>query len=203
MRKTLGTVGLLGCVAAVLADGVAVVVVEGYDPISQTISALAAGPHSWIEDSGLIALSVAILAIAAGLACWPSAAKRWFAGCLATTSMGLLLLTVALYNGYGNAPEKSAIHMTLVWLMSGFFFASALLLAQTPTADARGWRLYSLGLASLWLLGSIPFFFLPTSMDGIYERCLALLVIAWLAGAAWLLLGSSVNDSDFSWPRAS
>jgi hypothetical membrane protein len=191
MRKTAlwsGIAGIGGCVAAIAADAAAIRVVDGYDPISQTISDLAAGPHAWIEDTGLVALGVGILFVAGGLLDWRRSGRRWLAGTLTTALMGAVVVVLALHDAYGARPADSVVHMTLVRILGGLFFASALLLARDLGRNHGWWPAYSRILAFVWLLLAVPFFFLPTDLDGAYERGLALLVMAWLVGASLILI---------------
>lgn len=60
--RYLALLALLGC-GAPITDVM-------YDPVSQTISNLAAGPSSWIADAGIILVALGILALAAGFVLW-------------------------------------------------------------------------------------------------------------------------------------
>ena len=62
-----GAIGLFGCISVVVTDIIGTLVVDGYNPIKQTISALAITEKSWIQDMGLNLFAASFVACGIGL----------------------------------------------------------------------------------------------------------------------------------------
>lgn len=176
----------------IVCDVAAMTTVPGYDPIRETISELAAGAGERFEDPGLYALAAALLLILVRFVRAGSLSRSAYAG------LGFLLLMAAVvaaiagwdaYDAPGGAMEKGsfalAAHKKMVWILGGAFFGAATFLAgEMGQTGGEKWRRASLVVAFLWLLTAPVFFFVPTSVDGLYERLLAVLVIVWIWLAA-------------------
>ena len=68
------------------------------------------------------------------------------------------------------------------------FAALTLLLASGLRKAGRNWYRFSIGTAIFWIVLAPIFFFVPTNIDGAYERFISLITIAWVAAISWLLI---------------
>lgn len=179
LTKVLGWYAILGCAIFAISVLVADFVVPDHDWIADTISDLGAGRFEFIVDIGIYAfsaslISIALLAAHIHLGRWP-----WSVGVVGFAALGLIVFLVGARNEYGDADSDGVvIHIYLVYAL-GFLFA-ALPLAMARDRDRIGHshaRLLT-GLSVLWIISAPIFFFLPDSIDGIYERYLGLIAFA-------------------------
>ncbi len=75
-----GLVGMVGCISGLLTDFIGIVAVDGYNPIAQTISALAITEKAWIQDTGLNLFAASCAACAVGLFSMNLGDWKWKAG---------------------------------------------------------------------------------------------------------------------------
>ena len=184
-----GAVGLFGCVAVITTDIVGIIVVESHNPISDTISALAIEKAAWIQDIGLDFYAAGIIACAVGLYRWNLGGKKWKIGTVLLGLLGIDIVLIAEHNQYAGRPGVGAnIHIYCVYALAILFASSTLLLAFGLRKLARNWYLYSMGTAISWTVLAPIFFFVPTGIDGAYERFISLITIAWVAAISWLLI---------------
>lgn len=188
-----GAVGLAGAVVALAADAAAWLIHPSFDPMSETISDLAAGRYAIVSDIGLYALAGGMAALALGL--WrlsdPAAAggALWRAGCGAMVLAAIAIVLIGAYSEYGDGDLGGfEIHKELVIGLGLSQAAAPLLLAPGLARFGPGWRNVSLAFAALWLVAAPPFFFVPTSIDGGYERLVALAMVAWIGALGRLLV---------------
>lgn len=183
--RVLAGAALFGCVAVLLADVVMWFLVEGYSPIGQTISELAAGPHHAVQDTGIVLFALGIVSLAVALILrGRSGARAW------TVRLGFLALAgvvalIALRNEYGDGrPGGVEIHRYLVGAL--YVLVGALLWlgsAVRPAAEDRSARLGK-PLAVAWALLAPLFYLVPDGVDGLYERALALFLVGCVGIAA-------------------
>lgn len=180
-------VATAGALAIVATDVIGSLLVSGYDPVRDSISDLAAGPLSWIQDAGLLAFAGGITALAFGL--WRIGSGRlWLAGSVALVLLALDVLVIAVHDAYGDRePGGLVFHVELVYVLGALFGAATLALAPGMFVRGRRWGAFDLAIAVSWIVLAPVFFFLPTRIDGLYERGLALLVVVWVLGMARLL----------------
>lgn len=184
-----GIIGLVGCGVSVITNIVGIILMDGHNPISDTISALAAGEHGWIQDLGLHVFAVGLLACAVGLYTWRLGGLRWNIGVALLVVLALDIFLLAGYNEYGDGDiEGVEIHIYLVYVLGIGFALTAWLLAYGLQRLNRNWGRFSGGIAVAWTVLSPPFLMLNTGIDGAYERFLAAMLLAWVAFIAWLLL---------------
>ena len=168
-----------GCAVLVLGTLAAQMVVPGHDWIADTISDLGAGRSEWIMDVSLYGFAAGILAQALAAAHRHPGARRWSAGALGLALTAALVVIVAARNEYGDRDSDGVvIHIYLVYGLGITFLAVPLLMARHA---ARLWSPAGpalIGLAVLWGIAAPVFLFLPTDMDGLYERGLGLIAIA-------------------------
>jgi hypothetical protein len=183
--RTCGLIGLFGCLVAVVTDVMGWILVDGYDPISQTISNLAVGRWSWLLDLGLYLLATACFATAVGLAARRLGGASWTFAAAAVALLGIDVIVVAAFDEYAGTTNPGAdVHSAAVYAL-GALFALACLLAVPGLKRLHG----SLGRFSLvvglaWIVLAPLFFLVPNAWDGAYERFLALILLGWLATMA-------------------
>ncbi|MFW8592631.1 DUF998 domain-containing protein [Cribrihabitans neustonicus] len=185
----LAVYAILGCLLLAGTVIVAGFIVPDYDWVADTISDLGAGRYEFIVDSGLYAFSGALVCIAVLAAHVHLGGRGWSFGIVAFALMGLIVFLVGARNEYGDRDNEGVvIHIYLV-------YALGVLMAVTPWAMARsagqmgqGYARALRAIAVLWTLTAPVFFFLPTGIDGIYERGLGLLAILAVCTLAHLFL---------------
>ena len=184
-----GTIGLLGCLSAIISDIIGIIVVEKHNPISETISALAITKMAWIQDLGLNLFAFGIVACAIGLSRWRFPKFKWKIGCLLLFLLGIDIVFIASHNQYaGREGIGASIHLQLVIALAVLFTLICILLASGLRKAGRNWYRYSMATGIFWLVLSPIFFIVPTRVDGAYERFLALIMIAWVAVVSRLLV---------------
>ena len=185
----LGWYAILGCIAFAASILIADFVVPDHDWIADTISDLGAGKYEFIVDIGLYAFSASLIAIALLSAHVHWGGAGWSFGVVGLALLGLIVFLVGARNEYGdNDSEGVVIHVYLV-------YALGLLMAVVPGIMARGagragpgYRRILTGISIIWTLSAPPFFFLPTGIDGIYERYLGTIAVAMVVTLAWLFI---------------
>lgn len=185
-----GWVGLIGCAGVSLGNLLGILIYERHDWVADTISDLAAGRWGWIQDAGLVLFAFALAACGLGLHRWRLAPGRWRLTVIAALALLTVdVLLIALHNEYGDRDSgKFVIHSYLSYAL-GALVAVAMLAATRPLAAAgRNWRTFSLACGVVWVLAAPVLFLVPTGWDGLYERALGLLLVAWVAGLSWLLI---------------
>ncbi|MCK0149565.1 DUF998 domain-containing protein [Marivita sp. S6314] len=177
--RALAGYAVLGCVIFGLSILIADWIVPDHDWIADTISDLGAGKYEYIVDIGIYAFSASLIAIALLAAHHHLGGTGWSAGLVAFAILGLIVFLVGARNEYGDSDQDGVvIHRYLV-------YALGLLMAAAPALMAHGARQVSpahgralIVLSVLWCLSAPVFFFLPTSVDGLYERALGLIAFA-------------------------
>ncbi|MEQ8307333.1 MAG: DUF998 domain-containing protein [Hoeflea sp.] len=175
----LGWYAILGCAIFGASILVADFIVPDHDWISDTISDLGAGRYEFIVDVGLYSFSAALISIALLGAHVHFGGTRWSIGTVGFALLALIVFLVGARNEYGDRDSEGVvIHIYLV-------YALGLLMAALPWLMSHGAAVVSQTTGSLlkiisglWAVSAPVFFFLPTSIDGIYERYLGLLACA-------------------------
>ncbi len=186
-----GWLGIAGAVAAVLSDIVGSAVVPDYSWISDTISDLAAGRYSIIQDVGLYAFAASLLACAIGTANFHSGQNRWTAGVLALAVMAAIVTVIGARNEYGDRDTVHSwgVHLGLVYFLMLLFFATTLVMAPGMTRLRARYRTWSLVCSGLFVLTAIAYFLAPDDFIGLTERAVVLVAIAWVVAVSRMLLG--------------
>lgn len=185
----LGCFALLGCILFGLAILIADFVVPHHDWIADTISDLGAGKYEFIVDIGIYAFAASLISIALLAAHDHLGGLRWSFGAVGFAVLGLIVFLVGARNEYGdNDSDGWVIHIYLV-------YALGLLMAVLPWAMAQGAGRISrkisrvlIAMSVLWTISAPVFFFLPNSIDGIYERYLGLISFCTVGTMAWLFI---------------
>jgi len=192
LPRVLGAVSLVTCLIVILCDFAMWFVVEGYDPTAQTISELAAGPHHWIQDAGIVAFVIGTFCLAVDL--FLRGEKGWKPW-LVRSAMLLICLDIAmiaLWNEYGDGiPGGLEIHIYLVAAL--YPLVPIILWFGTSVLPAKKGNLTLIAKATAisWLFLAPIFFILPTAIDGAYERFLGAIIIGAVAIAGWRLFQES------------
>lgn len=186
-----GIVGFIGCVTIIVADLTAGFVVNDYNPISETISDLAAGQRSWILDNGIQVFAFGVIACSIGLYVWNLDKNRirWTMGSILLFLLGVDIIIIARHNAYGDGvPTGTEIHIYLVYFLGIAFALITWLFANGFKSISQFWSRVSLGIGTIWLFLAPLFFVAPNSWNGAYERFLGLIMITWFLGVIWLLI---------------
>ena len=186
-----GVIGFIGCVTIVVADLTASFIVKDYNPISETISDLAAGERSWILDNGIQIFALGVIACSLGLYLWNLDKNkiRWMSASILLCLLGIDIIIIARHNAYGDGvPTGTEIHIYLVYFLGIAFALITWLFANGFKSISQFWSRLSLGIGILWLFLAPLFFFAPTSWNGAYERFLGVIMITWFLSIIWLLI---------------
>ena len=184
-----GAIGIFGCLSVIVADLIGIIVVENHNPISETISALAITKSAWIQDLGLDLYAIAMFACAIGLFKWNLGDWRWKTSSVLLVLLGIDVILIAEHNQYaGREGIGASIHIQCVYALAVLFAIMTLLLSFGLRRVGRNWYRYSMGTAIIWTVLAPIFFFVPTNIDGAYERFISLITISWVAAISWLLI---------------
>ena len=185
----LGWIGIAGCLAFAGAVVTADLIVPDQSWLSDTISDLGAGELEFIVDIGLYSFSAGLIACALGAAHVHLGGARWSWGLVGLAVLALTVFLVGARNEYGDGDEEGwVIHIYLVYGLGVLF-------AAVPMAMSFGARSAGIGYlralrfgSVLWALAAPPFFFVPTSIDGAYERGLMLIAFITVITLSRLLI---------------
>ena len=185
-----GWLGILGAIAAILSDIAGSVVVPNYDWVSDTISDLAAGRYSVIQDVGLYAFAAALMACAIGTANFHSGQNRWTAGVLSLALMGAIVTVIGARNEYGDRDPNHTwgVHLGLVYFLMLLFLATTVVMAPGMARLHTRYRSWSLACSALFIAAAIAYFFAPGGYTGLVERAVVLVAIAWVVIVSRMLL---------------
>lgn len=184
-----GIIGIFGCLSVIIANLIGTIVVENHNPISETISALAITKYAWIQDLGLDLYAVAMFACAIGLFRWNLGDWRWKTSSVLLILLGIDVILIAEHNQYaGREGVGASIHIQCVYVLAVLFATITFLFSFGLRRVGRSWYQYSMGTAIVWTVLAPIFFFVPTNIDGAYERFISLITIAWVAAMSWLLI---------------
>ena len=184
-----GSLGLFGCIAAVVANFIGIIVVEKHNPISETISALAITKYAWIQDLGLDLFALGLIACAVGLFNWNLNGSKWKIGTFLLFLLGIDIVLIAEHNQYaGREGIGASIHIQCVYALGVLFALLTWLLASGFKKVGRNWYRFSLAITVFWIVLAPIFFVVPTNIDGLYERFVALIMVTWVAVISWLLI---------------
>lgn len=175
----LGWYVIVGCAALAVSILIADFVVPDHDWIADTISDLGAGRYEFIVDIGLYAYSAGVLCTALLAAHVHMGGKGRSVGILALLIFGMLVFLIGARNEYGDSDNDGwIIHQYLVYGLGVTVTVAAFTMAKgVQRADARYAHALR-GFGALWVTSALVFFFLPTDIDGIYERGLGVIASA-------------------------
>ncbi len=189
LLRICAVIGLLGCVALVATNAIGSVMVPDHDWIADTVSDLAAGRYEIIQDVGLHAYAAGLLACAIAASHYHLGEGRWSLGILSLAILALCVEIVGVRNEYGDGDEEGiVVHVYVVYALGVFFAAAPLLMARGLGRAGGAYRVIAIGCGILWGICAPIFFFLPTSIDGIWERGLGIITVVWIASLCVLFL---------------
>ena len=188
LTRTCGILALLGAGSAAFANLIAGWLVEDYSMVSQSISALAAGERSWMQDYGLYGLAVGIAALALGLWVRRSPDRSGMIGIAALSLIALDIGVIAFFHGYAKKDVSGMhLHTYAVFALGLLFAVSSFLMGLSLRRSEQGYAVFSFVICVSWIL-SAPFFFsVPSNWFGLYERGVGLLLLAWVCAMGWLI----------------
>jgi hypothetical protein len=164
-------------------------VVPDHDWIADTISDLAAGEYEMITDMGIYAYSAALMACAVGAAHAHMGGKGWTWSIYALIVTGLVVFLVGARDEYGDGDDESvALHVYLVYTLYVTFAFMPWAMSDGVALVSRPIAFVMRGVTVAWTILAPFFFFLPTAIDGIYERMLGAITFVFvtcLALAFW------------------
>ena len=187
LLTALSLFAVAGCIALSVAILIADLVVPGHDWIADTISDLGAGRYEFIVDIGLYSFSAALIALAVLAAHVHLGAWDWSVGIVSLAIFGLLVFLVGARNEYGdNDTEGWVIHVYLVYGIGVMMTVACFAMARgAARADPR-YRTVLIATGVVWVASAPVFFFLPTGIDGLYERYLGAVSFVLVATLAHL-----------------
>lgn len=175
----LGYFAIFGCAVFVISILIADFIVPDHDWIADTISDLGAGRYEFIVDTGIYAFSASLVSIALLSAHVHMGGKEWSFGLAGLAITGLIVFLVGARNEYGdNDSEGVVIHIYLVYALGLLMALGTWLFAEGAARAGEAYRRVLWALTALWVASAPVFFFLPDSIDGIYERYLGVISMA-------------------------
>ncbi len=185
---TMAGVVLLGCIVVISANLLGIFFVEKHDPISETISTLAIGKYAWIVDLGLDAFAVSLLSLAIGFYFIKFDSVKWKVCIFLLVLLSIDIYLISEHNEYADSMDKEGrIHIYCVYFLGACFSAITLLCGQILRDTHQQWSRYHYIFFAIWSVFAPLFFFVPTSIDGLYERGLAIIMVGWVISQAWFL----------------
>lgn len=173
LLRALSLFAVFGCVALAVSILIADFVVPDHDWIADTISDLGAGRYEFIVDIGLYSFSAALIGLAILAAHVHLGAWEWSVGIVGLAVFGLLVFLVGARNEYGdNDSEGWVIHIYLVYGLGITMTVACFAFARGAARASPRYSKILIATGIVWVLSAPVFFFLPTNIDGIYERYL-------------------------------
>ena len=173
LLRFLSLLAVFGCVALTSSILIADFVVPDHDWIADTISDLGAGRYEFIVDIGLYTFSAALIGLALSAAHVHLGAWDWSVGIIALIVFGLLVFLIGARNEYGdNDSDGWVIHEYLVYGLGVAMTVACFALARGAARASPRYRRILIATGIVWVVSAPVFFFLPTDIDGIYERYL-------------------------------
>ncbi|WP_107670557.1 DUF998 domain-containing protein [Cyanothece sp. BG0011] len=184
-----GIVGIAGNVIVLLTDFVGIIVLDSYNPISQTISNLAIGDYAWIQDVGLNLYAISLMVCAIALWRWNLGDWRWQLGATLLFLLGIDILIISEHDQYAHLPDSSgfSVHLYAVYVLGLMFPLICFLLSFGLRKINRRWQYFTVATAVIWLIVAPPFFQMPNNINGLYERFVALILLCWTTVISWLI----------------
>ena len=154
-------------------------IVPNHDWIADTISDLGAGKYEFIVDIGIYAFSASILAIALLAAHVHLGGWRWSVGIIGLAVLSLIVFLIGARNEYGdNDSDGVVIHIYLVYAVGLIMAVVPWLMSHDAARVGDIFRTALVWVSVIWTMSAPIFFFLPTEIDGIYERYLGVIAIS-------------------------
>lgn len=186
---TCGWIGIFGSFALVAGNIVGSLVVPGHNWVADTVSNLAAGKYEDIQDFALYGYAAALIACAIGAANAHPGGQRWTLGIFCLAFLACLIVVIGARNEYGDHDRNGiVVHIYLAYAMGVLFMVTPLLMARGAEKRVAWFRRLSWTAGGIWIIGAPPYLFIPTSIDGAWERALGLVAVIWTIALAWSLI---------------
>lgn len=185
-----GACAIAGAVALVSGNVLGSLVVPGHDWVSDTVSDLAAGRYEIIQDVALYGFAAALIALALAGAHLHPGGWRWNGIIAGETLLALCVVIIAARNEYGDNDNAGiVVHIYIVYALGLLFAGVFALTASVGRTLGRAFAWVSGVCAVLWILAAPVFFFVPTSIDGAWERGLGMIAAVWTIWFGIALIG--------------
>lgn len=192
--RALAILAFLGCIAVLACDVAMWVLRSDYNPVRDTISAAAAGPKSVVQDAGLVAFAMGVLALAIGFTLRSGSGGAEWAVRIALALLSTVFVVLAVRETYAKPdPNGLIIHDQLVVLGGALVALVLWLLPAVAPPDSS--PLWMRAAALVWAIAAGLMGFVPEAVLGLYERALALVLVLGVAAAAWKLYRRPDGDS--------
>lgn len=196
--RILAAIAILGSLSLLIGNVWGSLVVPGHDWVADTVSALAAGPYSIIQDFSLYGFAAALLALALASAHIHAGDTSWSTITLVLALLAGLITVIGARNEYGDGDSDGlVIHIYLVYAMGALFAGLFALMAVEGDRFAFPMQAISWICLGLWSVGAPIFFILPTEWDGLWERGLGLVTLVWSLSYALALWRDAGDRDDF------
>ena len=173
LRRTLSLLAVFGCMAFAASILIADFVVPNHDWIADTVSGLGAERYEFTVDIGLYVFSAGLIGLAVLAAHVHLGAGDWSVGIVALIVFGLLVFLIGARNEHGdNDSDGWVIHIYLVYALGVSMTVACFTLARGAARASPRYRTILIATGVFWVALALVFFFLPTDIDGIYERYL-------------------------------
>lgn len=188
--KGSAVIAIAGCIVFAVSILIADVVVPDHDWVADTISDLGAGKYEFIVDVGIYAFSASLIACAVGAAHAHLGATGWTVGIYGLIVTGLIVFLIGARNEYGdNDNDGWVIHIYLVYVLGLTFAVMPWAMAAGAARVDRRLGTVCKGITIIWVLAAPVFLFLPTGVDGVYERGLGGITFVFVAALALTFWG--------------
>lgn len=187
LYRGLGLFALMAASLFVVADVGMWLLAPDYNPVSQTISDLAAGPHSWIMDGAILLFAMGVLALTAGFVFRDDVDGKSWVVRVSLVLLAATMLPITLLENYSKRnPEGLVLHPYLV-TAAGVLVAVILWFAPSPE-ERRRYPIDPRLFAGVWM-ATAPFLdVVPDRVQGLYERGLMWMLMAAVAVAGIRLM---------------
>ncbi len=188
--RGLAWIALAGPVIFSVAIVIADFVVPDHDWIADTISDLGAGRYEFIVDIGIYAYAASLIALSVAAAHAHLGGRGWTVGLFGLIATGLIVFLIGARNEYGDGDEEGwVIHSYLVYALGVAFAVIPWSMAEGMAAIRPILGRAARAVTIVWVLMAPVFFFLPTGIDGLYERLLGAITFVFVGALAFALLG--------------
>lgn len=182
----LSYLALAGCVLVIFADFSMWFIIDGYNPLRESISDLGAGPHHMIQDIGIAAYAAAILCLAGITFTHRNPDENPWLLRIALLGLSIAIMLIAFWNEYGDGqPGGLEIHN---YLLVALYLCVAIIIWLSKNLSLNrqtGGGVFSTTILIGWLVAAPSLLLMPDAIYGAYERILALVMVGVVALNAW------------------
>ena len=181
--RSLSWLAILGAIGLVVGNIVGSIVVPNHDFVADTVSDLAAGRYEIIQDVSLYGFAIALVALGLASAHLHNGAPQWSFLTFCLVVLALCVVIIGARNEYGDGDSDGVvIHIYVVYALGILFAAVFALMGMQGGRVAEFLVPLSFVCLAIWAIAAPIFFILPTEWDGIWERGLGVVTVAWTIG---------------------